>query len=105
MRSINEDMCDRAAEKVKKLIKDFGKTYTIIKWGYYFLNLGRELRVLLNEGSDELLLWVNVLLISDLLALDISHGEVNCSLNNGVPFFLIRGVNAIPVINPPICAK
>jgi len=31
VRSINEDMCNRAAEKVKKLIKDFGKTYTIIK--------------------------------------------------------------------------
>jgi len=24
-------MCNRAAEKVKKLIKDFGKTHTIIK--------------------------------------------------------------------------
>ena len=31
VRSINEDMCDRAAKKVKKLIKDFGNTYTIIK--------------------------------------------------------------------------
>ena len=31
VRSINEDMCNRAAEKVKKLIKDFGKTHTIIK--------------------------------------------------------------------------
>ena len=31
VRSINEDMCNRAAEKVKKLIKDFGKAYTIIK--------------------------------------------------------------------------
>ena len=31
VRSINEDMCDRAADKVKKLIIDFGKTFTIIK--------------------------------------------------------------------------
>ena len=31
VRSINEDMCNRAAEKVKKLIKNFGKAYTIIK--------------------------------------------------------------------------
>ena len=31
VRSINEDMCNRAVEKVKKLIKDFGKAYTIIK--------------------------------------------------------------------------
>ena len=31
VRSINEDLCNRAAEKVKKLIKNFGKAYTIIK--------------------------------------------------------------------------
>ena len=31
VRSINEDMCNRAAKKVKNLIEDFGKKYTIIK--------------------------------------------------------------------------
>ena len=31
VRSINEDICNMAADKVKKLIIDFGKTFTIIK--------------------------------------------------------------------------